>query len=164
MIDATYLEAHWPASCLCLKKGAGRLIGLTKAGLVSKLHAVTVALGRSVGIFIIAPSVSDYVGARALTGSLPQADWLLADRGFDADWFHNSLKEMKIEPCIPLRDSRKKVILNDKARYKLRHKIKNTFGKLKEWRRIATRYDMSPELFLLAIVLFLLRVLRVEKL
>ena len=85
--------------------------------------------------------------------SLPRADWLLADRGYDADWFRNGLKDMEIEPCIPSRKSRKKTILHDKARYKLRHKIENMFGRLKDWRRIATRYDRCPELFLSAIAL-----------
>ena len=107
----------------------------------SKLHAVTDALGRPIRIFLTAGNVSDYVGARAMVGSLPQADWLLADRGYDADWFRNDLKNMKIEPCIPSRKSRKVAIPHDRSRYKLRHKIENMFGKIKDWRRIATRYD-----------------------
>ena len=104
-------------------------------------------------MFLTAGNVSDYVGARAMVGSLPQADWLLADRGYDADWFRNDLKNMKIEPCIPSRKSRKVAIPHDRSRYKLRHKIENMFGKLNDWRRIATRYDRCPELFLSAIAL-----------
>ena len=46
MIDATYLKAHRTASSLRVKKGAGRLIGRTKGGMNSKLHAVTDASGR----------------------------------------------------------------------------------------------------------------------
>ena len=60
---------------------------------------------------------------------------------------------MKIEPCIPSRKSRKKIIKHDKTRYKARHKIENMFGKLKDWRRIAMRYDRCPKLFLSAIAL-----------
>jgi transposase len=95
--------------------------------------------------------LSDYIGARVLMSSLPKAKWLLADRGYDADWFRNGLKDMKIEPCIPSRKLRKQIIPHDKIRYKARHKIENMFGKLKDWRRIATRYDRCPELFLSAI-------------
>jgi transposase len=102
-------------------------------------------------MFLTAGNVSDYVGARALMASLPQAGWLLADRGYDANWFRNGLKDMGIEPCIPSRKSRKQKIPHDKTRYKLRHKIENMFGRLKDWRRIATRYDRCPELFLSAI-------------
>ena len=114
---------------------------------------MTDALGRPIRMFLTAGNVSDYVGARALMSSLPKADWLLADRGYDADWFRNGLKDMNIEPCIPSRKNRKQNIPHDKARYKLRHKIENMFGKLKDWRRIATRYDRCPELFLSAIAL-----------
>lgn len=49
----------------------------------TKLHAVADAKGRPIG----AGQVSDYTGAAALLSSLPKAGWLLADRGYDADWF-----------------------------------------------------------------------------
>ena len=114
---------------------------------------MTDALGRPIRLFLTAGNVSDYIGARALMSSLPKAKWLLADRGYDADWFRNGLKDMKIEPCIPARKSRKQTIPHDKNRYKARHKIENMFGKLKDWRRIAMRYDRCPELFLSAIAL-----------
>lgn len=119
----------------------------------SKLHAVTDASGRPIRLFLTAGNVSDYIGARALMSSLPKAKWLLADRGYDADWFRNELKDMEIEPCIPARKSRKQIIPHDKIRYKARHKIENMFGKLKDWRRIAMRYDRCPKLFLSAIEL-----------
>ena len=119
----------------------------------SKLHAVTDAQGRPIRLFLTAGNTSDYIGARALMATLPTAGWLLADRGYDADWFRNRLKDMEIEPCIPSRKSRTKIIPHDSARYKARHKIENMFGRLKDWRRIATRYDRCPELFLSAIAL-----------
>ena len=65
----------------------GRLIGRTKGGMNTKLHAVTDADGRPIRFFMTAGQVSDYTGAAALLSSLPSADWLLADRGYDADWF-----------------------------------------------------------------------------
>jgi transposase len=52
----------------------------------TKLHAVTDTSGRPIRFFITAGQVSDYTGAMALLSSLPAADWLLADRGYDADW------------------------------------------------------------------------------
>ena len=53
----------------------------------TKLHAVTDAKGRPLKFFMTAGQVSDYTGAAALLGSLPGAEWLIADRGYDADWF-----------------------------------------------------------------------------
>lgn len=47
-----------------------------------------------------AGQVSDYTGAAALLGNLPAAEWMIADRGCDADWFRNVLKDKGIKPCI----------------------------------------------------------------
>ena len=107
----------------------------------TKLHAVTDADGRPIRFFMTAGEVSDYTGAAALLDSLPKAEWLLADRGYDADWFRDALKDKGIKPCIPGRKSRGKPIKHDKRRYKRRNRIEIMFGRLKDWRRVATRYD-----------------------
>jgi transposase len=153
-IETTYLKAHRTASSLRLKKGGGgRLIGLTKGGMNTKLHAVTDTNDRPVRLFITAGQVSDYTGAAALMNGLPEAEWLLADRGYDADWFRETLVDKGTKPCIPGRKSRKKAVKYDKRRYKRRNRIERMFGRLKDWRRVATRYDRSPTVFLSAIAL-----------
>jgi len=58
----------------------------------TKLHAVTDANGRPISFFITAGQVSDYTGAAALLDELPKAKWLLADRGYDADWYRDALQ------------------------------------------------------------------------
>jgi transposase len=131
----------------------GRLIGRTKGGMNTKLHAVTDADGRPIRLFMTAGQVSDYTGAAALLGSLPKAEWLLADRGYDADWFRDALKDKGIRPCIPGRKSRGNPIKHDKRRYKRRNRIEIMFGRLKDWRRVATRYDRCPKVFLSAVAL-----------
>ncbi len=88
-----------------------------------------------------------------MLNSLPTADWLLGDRGHDADWFREALVDKKITPCIPGRTSRDKPVKYDKRRYRKRNRIEIMFGRLKDWRRVATRYDRSPEVFLSAIAL-----------
>ena len=97
--------------------------------------------------------MSDYTGALALLDTLPRADWLLADRGYDADWFREALADKGIKPCIPGRKSRDQPIKHDKRRYKRRHRIEMMFGRLKDWRRVATRYDRCPTVFFSAIAL-----------
>ena len=44
--------------------------------------------------------LSDYTRARALVSNLPAADWLLGDRGYDADRFRIALVSLGIKPCI----------------------------------------------------------------
>lgn len=51
----------------------------------TKLHAVTDAEGRPLRFFMTAGQVSAYTGGADLMGSLPKAEWFLADRGYDAD-------------------------------------------------------------------------------
>ena len=102
-------------------------------------------------LFLSEGQMSDYKGARHIVGSLPKAEYMLADRGYDAMWFREDLKAKGIEPCIPSKKNRKVQIPYDKDLYKQRHKVENLFGKLKDWRRISTRYDRCAHTFLSAI-------------
>jgi transposase len=97
--------------------------------------------------------VSDYTGAAALLSILPKAEWLLADRGYDADWFRDALKDKWIKSCIPGRKSRGKPIMHDKRCDKSRNRIEIMFGRLKDWRSVGTRYDRCPKVFLSAVAL-----------
>jgi transposase len=129
------------------------LIGRTKGGLNTKLHAVTDAEGRPLKFFMTAGQVSDYTRTAALLGSLPAAEWILADRGYDADWFTEALTDKGIRPCIPGRKSPSKTVRYDKRRYRRRNRIEIMFGRLKDWRRIATPYDRCAKTFLSAVAL-----------
>lgn len=94
---------------------------------------------------------SDFLGARAILHALPRAKVLLADRGYDADWFRAGLKEKGITPCIPSKKNRRIQIPYDTVLYKKRHIVENMFAKLKDWRRIAMRYDRCAHTFFSAI-------------
>jgi hypothetical protein len=63
------------------------------------------------------------------------------------------LKDKGIRACIPGRKQRKTTVKYDKRRYKRRNRIEIMFGRLKDWRRVATRYDRCPKVFLSAIAL-----------
>ena len=95
--------------------------------------------------------LSDYKGAALMIGAFPKAKTLLGDKGYDADWFRQALKERRISPCIPPKANRKVQIDYDKTLYRQRHKIENMFGRLKDWRRIHTRYDRCAHTFMSAI-------------
>jgi transposase len=97
--------------------------------------------------------MSDHKGAVLLFSRLPQAKELLADKGYDSDWFRNALANRGITPCIPPTASRKVQLPYDKQLYRQRHKIENLFARLKDWRRIATRYDRCAHTFMSAITI-----------
>lgn len=104
-------------------------------------------------MFLSAGQTSDYLGARVLLPSLPQAKMLLADRGYDAGWFRGALADRGIAACIPSKIRRKAPIPHDPMLYRQRHRIENAFGRLKNWRRVATRYNRCPIVFLSACAL-----------
>ena len=83
---------------------------------------------------------------------------LLVDRGYDADFFRNSIYKV-ITPYIPFKKNRKVQIEHNTALCKRRHKIENMFGCVKDWRTIAMRFVRHADIFvsacaLAAIVLF----------
>lgn len=97
--------------------------------------------------------MSDYKGAALVLDALPPAKVLLRDRGYDADWFRQALAARGIAACIPSKVNRKVQIPHDTTLYRQRHKIEIMFGRLKDWRRIHTRYDRCAHTFMSAIAI-----------
>ena len=78
---------------------------------------------------------------------------LIADRGYDSARFRDVLTARGIASCIPSARSRKQPIPHDALLYRQRHRIEIMFGRLKDWRRIAMRYDRCAHTFLSAITI-----------
>jgi len=97
--------------------------------------------------------MSDYKGAALMLEALPTAKQLIADRGYDGDWYREALQAKGIEPCIPGRKNRKVQPAYDAKLHRQRHRIENMFARLKDWRRVATRYDRCAHTFMSAIVI-----------
>ena len=95
--------------------------------------------------------MNDHKAARLLLPALPKARDLLADRGYDSDRFRAELAARGIEPCIPPMPNRKVQLAYDRTLYRQRHRIENAFARLKDWRRVATRYDRCAHTFFSAI-------------
>ncbi len=93
--------------------------------------------------------MSDHAGAAFLLDALPAADVL--SLGYDSDGYRVALEDKGIRPCIPPRKTRKVQHAYDHKIYRVRHKVENMFGRLKDWRRVATRYDRCAHTFMSAI-------------
>ncbi len=109
--------------------------------------------GRPLVLLLSEGQMSDYKGAALMIDALPGAKAMLGDRGYDADWFRAALIQRGITPCIPSKANRKIRIDHDRALYRQRHRIENMFGRLKDWRRIHTRYDRCAHTFMSAIAI-----------
>jgi transposase len=76
-------------------------------------------------------------------------DKLLGDKGYDSDDIRDDLAERGIEPVIPPRSNRKTPIEYDREAYKRRNLIERCVNRLKQFRRIATRYGKTARAYLL---------------
>jgi transposase len=84
---------------------------------------------------------------------IPGIKQLLADKGYDTDAIRAFLKKRGIKPVIPGKSNRKKKIRHDKKAYKGRNVVERCFCRLKDFRRIATRYDKLAQNFFSALCL-----------
>jgi putative transposase len=117
------------------------------------LHAVCDGKGRPIVLLLSEGQMSDHKAARLMFRHLPKAKHLIADRGYDSDRFRTTLTARGTMPCIPPRKNRKVQHPYDTTLYRQRHRIEVMFDKLKDWRRIAMRYDRCAHTFMSAIVI-----------
>lgn len=105
-------------------------------------------------MFVLTPgNTADCTVAETCVSLLPGVTELVADKGYDTDAFRSFLKENRIKPVIPGKSNRNKRIRYDKQAYKDRNVVERCFCRLKDWRRIATRYDKLARNFLSALCL-----------
>lgn len=98
-------------------------------------------------------NVSDMKAAPTLLERARPMRYLLGDKGYDADRLRRQAREVGATPVIPGRRNRKRIIRYDEQRYRSRHLIENAFCRLKDFRRIHTRYDKLAANFLSAVAL-----------
>ena len=141
MVDSSGCRAHQDASG---PEGGqqAQAMGRTKGGLSTKIHMACDALGYPLGFHLSAANESDYGNCKPLLESyLPEGAYALMDKGYDSDANRGTVDQLGGIAVIAVNASRSKKPAFDKHVYKERHKIENLFGRLKRYRRIATRYE-----------------------
>lgn len=124
--------------------------GAHKRGLNSKIHLAVDAHGMPVRLFVTAGTVADCTQACRLIEGI-DAEYLLADRGYDSDSIIHTASGAGMTVVIPPRRNRKEQRGYDRYLYRLRHLVENAFLKLKRWRGIATRYAKYTSSFVAAV-------------
>jgi transposase len=76
------------------------------------------------------------------------ADAVLADKGYDSDANRAAIRRQGAEPCIPPRRNRTDPIAHDRHLYTERNVVERYFAWVKQYRRVATRYDKKAANFL----------------
>jgi transposase len=114
---------------------------------------VTDLLGRPAVLRLTAGNVADIAMAGPLLDVAGRVRCLIADKGYEANSLRKRLKAEGAEAVIPGRSNRKVPIHHDRDRYRGRWRIEAAFCRLKDFRRIATRYDKLARNFLSALAL-----------
>ena len=114
--------------------------------MTTKILALTDGLGNLADFRLLPGQAHDLKGVPELIEGL-DAEHLLADRAFDADWLREALRQEGITDVIPPRKNRKQPASYDQEVYKWRHLVENFFQKIKDFRGIATRYCKTDKSF-----------------
>ena len=147
MIDASIIRAHACSAGYGKNSQEKEALGRSKGGFTTKIHAAVDALGNPLKFSLTAGQRHDITQAYFLTKDFT-GQLLLADKGYDSNHFIETIQMQGFTPVIPPRKNRKNFRVYDKIWYQDRHKIECFFGKIKHFRRIATRYDKCATSFL----------------
>ena len=139
MIDTSIVRVHQHAACIARNKS--QCMGRSRGGLSSKIHAVVDANGLPVQVALTAGEAHDNRLAGKLPSRLKSGTMLLADRGYDADWIRALAANKGVWANIPAKRNRTSPICFSPYLYRARNLIERFFNRIKQCRRVATRYD-----------------------
>jgi transposase len=109
--------------------------------------------GRPRVLLLSAGNTNDITMAHALIEAAGPFRKLLADRGYDADHLRTRLAERNAEAVIPTTTSRKRPIPYDVVAYRQRNTVERLWARLKDYRRVATRYDKLAANYLSSVLI-----------
>lgn len=148
-------HTHQSASvCGRAKRGeAAQAIGRSRGGRTSKIHALANAQGKPIAFILTPGNIADITVAATLLDDIAPPRRLLADKAYDADHFRQRLQSSGAEAVIPSNRTRRHPYPLNRIAYRRRNVIERMFCRMKDWHRIATRYDRLARNFLSAVTL-----------
>jgi transposase len=139
-VDGSIVKAHQHSTGAASDED--QAIGKSVAGNTTKIHMAAEAHGLPIDFIITGGEVHDCKVAPEFVAQLPDADYTIADKGYDKEALREIIKAKNSIPIIPRKSN--SIIGNDNmdwALYKHRHLVENIFARIKHFRAIATRYD-----------------------
>jgi transposase len=133
------------------KQAVGRSRGVE--GATRRIHALADAKGRLIAILLTGGEAHDCPVAERLIRRVKPLKCMLGDKAYDSAELREDLDERGTKPVIPNRCNRKQPFSFSKRLYKLRWRIESAFNRLKDFRRIATRYDRLARNYLASVCL-----------
>jgi transposase len=122
-------------------------LGRSRGGFGTKLHIAVDGLGNPVEFVLTGGQAADVTQGEALMEGHP-SDAVIADKAFDSDAFVESIEARGSEAVIPSRKNRTRRRDYDKHLYKERNLAGRFINRIKQYRRVATRYEKTARDFL----------------
>ncbi|WP_291846396.1 IS5 family transposase [Bradyrhizobium sp.] len=141
IVDSTIVRAHQHAAG-AKKRSEDQALGRSRGGLSTKIHMAVRGLGCPVRFTLTAGQKGDAPQAAALIEGLP-AEIVMADTAYDADHLRQAIAAKGALAVIPNNPSRALKYPLDKHLYAQRHLVECCFSKLKQFRRVATRFEKT---------------------
>ncbi|PDT55494.1 IS5/IS1182 family transposase, partial [Bradyrhizobium diazoefficiens] len=142
----------------CAGGSEKRLMGRSRGGLTTKIHACVDTNGLPVRLELTTGAAHDNRLVTGLLSDLKSRAMLLADRGYDADWIRALVSERGAWANIPPKRNRKDPICFSPYLYRARNLVERFFNRIKQCRRVATRYDKLAANYLAFIKLASIRI------
>jgi transposase len=139
-IDGSIVKAHQHSAGAASEEY--QAIGKFKGGNTTKIHMAVDAHGLPIDFEITGGEVHDCKIAPEFIEKLPDADFTIADKGYDSEEVRDAIRKKSSIPVIPRKSNSK--IGNDDidwCLYKYRHLVENLFARIKHFRGLATRFD-----------------------
>ena len=162
-LDSTIVRAHQHAAGAAKKRG-DQALGRSRGGLTTKIHTLCASEADAVDIRITAGQIGDAPVAATIIDAIDPRDGIqqaAMDKAYDSNALRAQLEAKGITPVIPPKSNRLEIIVYDKESYKQRNKVERLFNKIKQFRRVATRYEKLKANFLafvlLALIVIMLR-------
>jgi transposase len=122
-------------------------LGRSRGGFGTKIHGSCTPLGHPVELTLTAAQESDIAQAEGLVaGHDPEA--VIADKGYDKQAFVEAVEARGAAAVIPARKNRTEPRAIDRHLYRERNVCERFWSKVKQYRRVATRYDKKAQNFL----------------
>jgi transposase len=122
-------------------------LGRSRGGFGTKIHAAVNPLGHPVALKLTGAEAAESPHLPGLIAGIA-TEAVLADKGYDSDANRAAIRRQGARPCLPPRKNRSEPIEYDRHLYKERNVIERYFAWVKQYRRVATRYDKKAANFL----------------
>lgn len=151
MLDASHVKAH---RCATMGKGdMEQAIGRWRGGFRSRIHCLADDRGRPVAFALTPGNLVDITLALPLLCAVVPPKRLIADKAYDAQSLRDWLKSHWVIATIPSTATRTVPYKHSRIAYRRRNRIERPVGYLKNWQRLATRYDPLACNYLAAVAL-----------